>query len=283
LRSGEIMRFKTVRRGDPQPEPDQLHLNRTLWLDFYGGGYTVQNRITGSMTQGWRLEANPELALGQVTLNGEPQLITRLPSSQLRGVEVRRGQIDLRADSRYTADRATLPIGWTRDFRSAATILHLPPGWRLFAAGGVDRASGGWVQQWTLLDLFLVLIAAIAVAQLWSWPYGLLALATLALIWHEPGAPRYIWLHVLGAIALLRVLPPNRFAAAVRLYRNLSLLALFLFGIPFPPRRPGAPRRVSAARAALAPIPHRARARRDASRRTSSCRRSRAGGRFVER
>jgi hypothetical protein len=49
-----------------------------------------------------------------------------------------------------------------------------------------------WISRWTLLDLFLVLIAALAVSRLWNNYWGLFALITLALIWHEAGAPRFI-------------------------------------------------------------------------------------------
>ena len=34
LKQGESMQFKIIRRGDPEPEPNQLSLKRQLWLDF---------------------------------------------------------------------------------------------------------------------------------------------------------------------------------------------------------------------------------------------------------
>ncbi|MDD1606679.1 MAG: hypothetical protein LUP96_08310, partial [Methylococcaceae bacterium] len=40
------MSFKVIRRGDPEPEPNQLNLTRKLWLDFDGSGYTVNDIIT---------------------------------------------------------------------------------------------------------------------------------------------------------------------------------------------------------------------------------------------
>ncbi len=234
LHPGDIMQFIVIRRGDPQPEPDQLNLNRNLWLDFDGGGYTINDQISGSVTRSWRLETYPEIELGQVTINGQGQFITRLPDSNRRGVEVRRGQLNLSADSRYVGDIEELPAaGWDQDFQYLNATLHLPPGWRLFAAHGVDQVSDDWVQRWTLLDIFLVLITAIAIARLWSWHYGALALLAFMLIWHEPGTPRYVWLHILAAIALLRVLPPGRIARLIRIYRNLSILALVLIAIPF--------------------------------------------------
>ncbi|SMG65321.1 hypothetical protein BMETH_32721193721, partial [methanotrophic bacterial endosymbiont of Bathymodiolus sp.] len=57
------------RRGDPQPEPNNLSISRNLWLDFAGTGYTVQDRINGSITHGWRLDSLAETQLGQVQIN----------------------------------------------------------------------------------------------------------------------------------------------------------------------------------------------------------------------
>ncbi len=37
------MAFKTIRRGDPEPEPNALMLQRQIWLDFDGRAipYTI--------------------------------------------------------------------------------------------------------------------------------------------------------------------------------------------------------------------------------------------------
>jgi hypothetical protein len=231
---GDILRFKVIRRGDPDPEPDRLALERSLWLDFDGGGYTLRDTIHGSMTRAWRLEVQPDIELGQVVIDEAPQLITTLAGSQRAGVEVRRGVISLGADSRYDAAAGTLPVsGWAHDFQRVNATLNLPPGWKLLAATGVDQVSTTWLQRWTLLDLFLVLIGSLAVLRLWGWPWGLLALLTLGLIWHEPGAPRFVWLNILAAVALLRVLPHNRFRRSVVWYRNLALLTLAVIAVPF--------------------------------------------------
>ena len=41
------MRLVEKRRGDSDPAPDRLALERVLWLDFDGRGYTAHDRITG--------------------------------------------------------------------------------------------------------------------------------------------------------------------------------------------------------------------------------------------
>ena len=231
LAAGEGLRFVQQRRGDPAPAPDRLRLNRELWLDFDGGGYTVQDTITGTLTRGWRLDAGSALAPGRVLLNGAPQFITEFDARQ--GVEVRRGALDLRADSRIVPADTLNAVGWAQDFDSVDATLHLPPGWRLWSARGVDTVSDTWLQRWTLLDLFIVFIVALAVARLWSWPLGALSLVALVLCWHEPDAPRQIWLHVLAAVALVRVLPTGRLRSLVAGYRNAALLVLGVLALDF--------------------------------------------------
>ncbi|MDX9767089.1 MAG: hypothetical protein RBT51_07100 [Ectothiorhodospiraceae bacterium] len=234
MQPGQTLNIEVIRRGDPQPEPDALRLERELWLDFDGGGYTVKDRISGRMTRGWRIEAAAPLVPGRADLDGEPQFITHLPGSDALGVEVRRGELLLTADSRLDGVRGELPAtGWTQDFVSVQGTLHLPPGWKLFAARGVDSAPGTWLTRWTLLDLFMVLVATLAIARLWHPGYAVVALVGLALLWHEPGAPRFVWLNILAAVALLRVLPAGRLFEAMRWYRNLSFVALLLIAIPF--------------------------------------------------
>ncbi|MGD9000639.1 MAG: hypothetical protein PVF75_09510, partial [Granulosicoccaceae bacterium] len=235
LHAGDTMTLNVIRRGDPEPEPDRLSLRRNLWLDFDGDGYTVQDSITGTMTRHWRLEAQPALALGRVVIDGQPQFITSLPDSERHGVEVRRGSLNLSADSRISEDIKRIPaIGWAQDFQSVSSLLHLPPGWTLFTATGMDNEPSTWINRWTLLDLFMVLILSISVMRLWDWRWGALALLTLTLTWHQqPLAPQYIWVHLLIAIALLRVLRKGRFHTLVKWYRNLSLLALILMLVPF--------------------------------------------------
>ena len=161
LRPGEALRLAQVRRGDAQPAPDRLTLSRDLWLDFGGGGYTLRDRISGELTRTWRLEAGEGIELGQVSVDEEPRLITRLGDTQREGVEVRQGRLDLVADSRIEGGTHRLPAsGWALDFQTIETRLHLPPGWDLLGVSGVDNLPATWLNRWTLMDLFLVLVIA---------------------------------------------------------------------------------------------------------------------------
>ena len=231
---GVTLRLDVIRRGDPQPEPDHLRLQRRLWLDFDGRGLSVRDHITGTLTTGWRLDAGPTLHLGRVVLDGEPQSITLDQARGTVGVEVRRGQVDLSADSRLDRTSRLAATGWDRDFSQVSAELNLPPGWRLLGALGVDQAPGSWLAAWTLLDFFLVLVITLAVGRLFGWGAAALALMALILTWQEGGAPRYVWLSLLAAIALGRVLPTGSgLARWVGAFRLGVILTLALIAIPF--------------------------------------------------
>ena len=90
-----------------------------------------------------------------------------------------------------------------------------------------------WLQRWTLLDFFLVLIIAIATFKLRGPKTAILILATLVLIFHEPGAPRQVWLHLLVATVLLRYLPAGWFKRLVKLWGAGAVIALIVIALPF--------------------------------------------------
>jgi len=233
VKQGDQLNFKLIRRGDPTPEPNQLTLKRQLWLDFDGQSYTISDTLTGNLTQGWRLNVLPEVTLGQVKLNHKNQLITQ-STEGYQGIEVRTGQLHLQADSRLNQHRSQFHIvGWQQVFAQVSAELNIPPGWQLLAASGMDNNPDTWITRWSLLDLFLVLIASLAVARLWSVYWGMFALLTLALCWHENQAPHLIWLHLLAATALLKVIPTGRLQQLLQGYRYLCGLFLVIILIPF--------------------------------------------------
>ena len=189
-----------------------LSFAREWWLDEDGAAFTFRDTISGQMQQVWRLDATPGLDLGSVRSGGVGQLITRHPQTASPGVEIRDRNLNLEATGRM-ARAAELPAtGWTADAESVQVKLNLPPGWRLFALFGADWVQGDWLTAWTLLDLFLLLIFTLAVFRLWGFFPALIAFLAFGLAYHEPGAPRYIWLLLLVPLALGRVLPA---AAAV--------------------------------------------------------------------
>ena len=231
MRKGETFKFEVLKRGNPEPEPDQLVLNKKIWLDFSGDGFTVNDTIKGKLSRQWRLNAS-DLNLGQVSLNGKPQFITENSKKQ-QGVEVRHGKLNLSADSRIEGDIRTISAsGWDIDFSKVNATLYLPAGWKLMSLRGA-QSNKTWLKKWTLLDLFMVLITAIAVYKLFGLKWGIIALFSLVLIWHEQNSPQYIWINLIIAVALLRVLPKGRFYSILNNYRLLSSLLLILIILPF--------------------------------------------------
>lgn len=231
---GEELTFNELRRGETEPPPDAVTATRGWWLSQDGRRFTVQDRLIGSLHQGGRLEALSPAVLGRASLQDESdqpadQVIT-LAADGNAGVEVRRGELGLAADLTYPRGGALPAVGWNRDVQSLDAALHLPPGWTLLAAPGVDHADGAWVDRWSLLDLFFLLILSLATWKLYGRHWGLIAFGLLALAWHEPHATGvWLWWLVLVPLAALsRILPEGR---TERLVRRLGWLAVAAFTI----------------------------------------------------
>ncbi len=232
---GDNLVIEETRRGDPSPAPDQLTMDRTIYLDFDGKGYTIKDSINGTMSTQWYLTMNQPMKLGRVALDGVDQLITSHGKDNKPGVEVRRGAINLEGESRVETGKNKFPaVGWDHDVQELRATLNLPPGWRLINVSGVDSIKGTWLQNWgNLLDIFLVLVVSTAIYKLFNIRYGILAIITLVLIYHEPGAPRIVFLHLLAASALLRFLPDSWFKKLVEIWRIASIVILLVLVIPF--------------------------------------------------
>lgn len=236
VKAGQTMKLTETRRGNPTPGADKLTLSRRIWLDFDGGGYTMQDDIKGTLSRSWRMEMAAPGVLGRAAVDGSDQPVTRRAGSQADGVELRHGTLALRADSRLEGDTRSLPAtGWAAEFNAAAAQLNLPPGWRLLHAGGVDRAEGSWVSRWTLWDFFFVLLSVLATARLLGRRAAALLAGALVLTWHMPGAPRILWIGLLVLLALVRVLPAGGWLKATtwgsRLCAGLIALWLLPYGV----------------------------------------------------
>lgn len=212
---------------------NELILKRTMWLDFDGDSFTVEDAIGGQMRRDWRLDMADPYTLLSATEDGNNLLITNGHEEGQTGVEVRRTNVDLRTLGRSGQGDAMPVTGWDERFATVETELNLPPGHKLLAAPGVDNAHGSWMGQWQLLDFFLVLIITIAVWRLFNPVAGVIALLALVLSFHEMFAPTWLWLNLLVAVALLRVAPEGRLYSIVRGYQLLSAAALVLVLVPF--------------------------------------------------
>jgi hypothetical protein len=234
MEPGAALRVVEKRRGNQGSAADQLALRRTWHLDFDARGATVVDQVSGTLRSSLRLEMGEATALGRAAIGGQDQPITKRAGSQRLGVETALGALALEADSRVTGGARRLSaVGWAHDFDEVAATLMVPPGYRLLHVTGVDDARSTWISRWDLLAIFFVLLIGVATGRLLGRQHALLALATLALVWPEPDAPKLVWLALVVAEALRRVARRGRAARAVQLLHLAVLVALVLIAVPF--------------------------------------------------
>ena len=210
-----------------------LHLGRNLWMDFDGSGFTAQDTVYGAMHRAWRLDMADPYVMTMASVKGENLLVTEGADPGVQGVEIRDPELMVQTTARTDSRRRLAVTGYLQSFDSAAATLNLPPAHRLMAAPGADAASGTWLDSWRLLDIFLVLIVAVAAWRLMGPGAGVAALIAMALAFHEPLAPRWLWLNALVAVGMFQAAPGGRLRMFGRWYRNASLLALIVALIPF--------------------------------------------------
>lgn len=219
-------------RGLSSADAHRLSLQRNLWLTFDHDDFIAADHITGTMQQGWRLDMLAPYRLLNAKRTDEMMLITDGTDGRT-GVEVRNADVNLTTLARVPRSDARAATGWDARFENVQTTLHLPPGHRLLAAWGVDDSPGAWLNQWRLLDLFLLMLAAAAAFRLLGWSGAALAAAVVLLTHHESGAPGWLWINLFIAIGLLRFVPEGRLRVWVNRYQFVSLVALGFVLISF--------------------------------------------------
>ena len=220
-------------RGMGLQKPEGLTISRQLWMDEDGQRLVFLDQLTGQRQQTWRLDVADNEDLGSVRSNGQAQLITRNPGNGASGVEVRSRDLNLQAAGRMDRAKALSATGWRTDADSLRVALNLPPGWRLFALFGADWVQGDWLTAWSLLDLFLLLIFALAVHRLYGLRAGVLAFIAFGLAYQEPGAPRLLWLVLLIPLGLLKVVPGGWARGLVTGLKYLLVAILVVNLVPF--------------------------------------------------
>jgi len=227
------LRIEERLRGMGLQQAEGLQIAREWWLNESGKELTFRDRVSGNRQNIWRLDAATGQNLGSVRSGGEGQLITRNPTTGAPGVEIRTRNIDLEATGTMNRSRELSAAGWQTDAGNVAVTLNLPPGWRLYALLGADWVQGDWLTAWTLLDLFVLLVFALAVSRLWGAPAAVLAFVAFALSYHEPGAPRYVWLALLIPLALLRVVKSGWGLRLLNVWKWATVVALIFILAPF--------------------------------------------------
>jgi hypothetical protein len=231
LSAGDELAIAERRRGQPEPPPDHLTLQRELWLDPSGAAFTVRDRFGGALGRTTRLDLRPPAQLGRVELDGVEQLVTA--SGEAAGVELRRRPLQLAADSRLPRGSALSAVGWDADVDGLSAQLNLPPGWTLLGSSGVDGLPGTWAGRWDLMSFFFVLLVGFASLKLMARREAVLAVAALVLSHGEPGAPWLVWLSLVAAMALRRAVTAGRLASLARIWWLASAVMLLVVLVPF--------------------------------------------------
>jgi hypothetical protein len=243
LEVGDSLSFQTLRRGDPEPGPDQLNLHRECWLDYTGLGLTCRDQLSATMRRNSFLAVESPFQLGQASLDNVPQVITWQIDSQGRkvpGLQLRQGSVSLAADLRLDDFTGPVPAsGWDQNLSTTSQRFNLPPGYELFYVSGAKAFDQNgfvvsWWDRWTNLDLFIVLAIILTTFKLLGLRYAVLAALALAVSYQEYMAPRLIFLHVLGATALLSVLPKKGKARFItRSWRLIASIVLIITTVIF--------------------------------------------------
>jgi hypothetical protein len=232
LSGGEALTLVERSRGLGD-ERNRLSLSRQLWLDFDGGGWTVQDRLSGELRQGFRLDLGAPFELVAASEQGEALLVTAAAGGG-RGIEVRRAELVVDATARAPASSALPAHGWSERMERVDVSLQLPPGWRLLHAGGVDRAGGAWLGRW---DIYTVFIAAFTIVLGWrvGGPWLAAACAGLVILGaHEAEVPRYSLIALLILLLLWRGIGGGgRFARVVSAWVLVAALGFVWAALPF--------------------------------------------------
>lgn len=183
------------------PKKNRLHLNKSIWLDFDGDAFTVVDQISGDINADWRLSLSSEKAsLERVTQQHQPLLITQ--RNGIDGVEVRQSKLDLQAISHWPVKAEFVIPGWQSDFDSLTAQLQLPPGWSLFAVNGDRGESDAWLNQWSLWDMFVALLALMLAHRALGWTGSAVTFGLVVLTYQTDVALSLTWILALAALLI---------------------------------------------------------------------------------
>jgi len=231
---GQKIVIETVQRGASRPHPDQISIEKNIWLRS-DGNFVAKDTITGLKNTDWRLEAQKGVSLGRVAINGKDQFITRMSKeSEVPGVEIRQGTLNLEAESIFPNTDNMSVSGWQADFQSVKGRLNLPPGYSILLTKGIDQINGTIIQKWNLLAIFLLLITTIAAFKLYGITVAGVTFATFLLTMHDYNAALWSWLLVFATVALLKVLPDgSKSKYVIKTVKNIVLMLIAFSAIPY--------------------------------------------------
>ena len=212
---------------------NRLALQRQLYLDFDHQGFTFVDQLSGQMRSHWRLDLMKPYQLMSAEIAGDNLLITRGADANSTGIEVRTPQLMLSALGRLDESAVMPATGWSARFERVSGILNLPPGYRLLAVRHADSAPGAWIEQWGLLDLFLLLITTVLAFRARGAWFAAAAFGAVLLVYQEDNGFVWLLLWIMLAIVLLRVAPAGWPRTAAVWIRNGLMVSFLIALVPF--------------------------------------------------
>ncbi len=202
-----------MQRGNPNPPPDTITVQRDLWVNFAGDGFIVKDALNAQIQQSKRLSAG--YSLGRIEIDGAAELVNTVDGSE-PGIELQQGNYNIESVSAVARNGDQLANGWLVDAQSLGATLHLPPGWRLLWAKGVDSAPDSWLQRWSLWNIFVLVFAVVLAFRFLRPMFAVLALSGLLLLLPTQEGLAVCWLLAIGAVAVVQRFPDGRLAAISR-------------------------------------------------------------------
>lgn len=202
-----------MQRGNPNPPPDTITVQRDLWVNFAGDGFIVKDVLDAQIQQSKRLSAG--YSLGRIEIDGQAELVNTVDGSE-PGIELQQGSYNIESVSAVPREGDQLANGWLVDTQSLGATLHLPPGWRLMWVHGADSAPDSWLEQWSLWNIFVLVFAVVLAFRFLRAMFAVLALSGLLLLLPTHEGLAVSWLIAIGAVAMVRRFPEGRVVAIGR-------------------------------------------------------------------
>lgn len=201
LNADSALEFALKQRGTPNPPVNRFSVRRDLWLAFDGSGYRVRDELRADINHASRLSAS--YALGRVTIDGNDELINTVDGSA-PGIELQRGDYQISSVSSIDRAQLALATGWQIDTDSLSATLHLPPGWRLLWATGVDKTPDAWLSRWTLWKIFVLVLLGVLAWRFLSHGFAIVLVLATGLMMHTATSLAVIWLVAVVLLATVR-------------------------------------------------------------------------------
>ena len=206
LKAGDTLQLRNEIRGDPNPKPASFEIYRDYWLAFDGSYMKVLDRLKIDTQTEIRLTTDFEL--GSVSVDGNPRMITFVDSGENvePGVSIQPNENEIKSLSVLPRQDKLSINGWQVPIDNPSASLHLPPGWKLLWASGVDYVQGSWLSSWwNLWDIFFCVLLIIVIYRVGGLVLAIVSLIVLLLSYQQFPIPALGWF----ALALLALLMTN--------------------------------------------------------------------------